>query len=232
MVDTEGVRRAYDEIASEYADHRSAEGPGRAVLAEFLDGFDPDRVLDAGCGQGTPVLARLIESGEAVGLDVSRGQLDLASDRVPDAALVQGGMADLPFGTGTFDAAVAYWSLIHVPMADHPAVLAEFARVLQPGGRLLVCEGREEWVGQNPDWLDTGVGMAWAIAGAETTMEQLQGAGFAVEKSWGVPETLECEGSGEGDGLDADGLDADDLADLDADDQPWTFFAARLDPGT
>ncbi|MFC4990230.1 class I SAM-dependent methyltransferase [Saliphagus infecundisoli] len=224
MVDTNGVRRAYDEIAEEYADQRSADGPGTVVLEEFLESSDPDRLLDAGCGQGSPVLARLTDSADAVGLDVSRGQLGLAAERVPDAALVQGGMADLPFDDGAFDAIVAYWSLIHVPMADHPTVLSEFARVLRPGGRLLVCEGTDEWEGENPDWLDTGVGMAWAIAGREATEDQLRSAGFVVETSWGVPETLEDEVIEE--------FDADDLADLDADDQLWTFLSARLDPAT
>lgn len=215
MVDTDAVRRGYDEIAEEYADHRTEDGPGMTVLEEFLDGFDPDRVLDAGCGQGAPVLARLAESTAAAGLDVSREQLRLAAERVPDAALVQGGMAELPFEDGAFDAVVAYWSLIHVPVADHPAVVAEFERVLRPGGRLLLCEGSEEWEGENPDWLDTGVGMEWAIAGREATVDQLRSAGFVVENGWGVPETLEDEESGA------------DLDDLD-DDQPWTILAARL----
>lgn len=224
MVDTDAVRRAYDEIAEEYADHRSAGGPGEAVLEEFLGSSDPDRVLDAGCGQGTPVLARLAESREAIGLDFSREQLGLATNRAPDAALVRGEMSRLPFRKNAFDAVVAYWSLIHVPMADHPDVLEEFSRVLRRDGRLLVCEGREAWEGENPDWLDTGVGMEWAIAGAEATLTQLGAAGFVVEDRWGVPETLEDE--------EVEDLDADDSDDLGCDDQPWTFFAARLEAGT
>ena len=115
-------------------------------------------------------------------------------------------------------------------MADRAAVVEESARVLRPGGRALVCEGTHEWVGENPDWLDSGVGMAWNIAGAETTREQLLDAGFEITDTWGVPETLE---DGDVDG-DADGEVENDAAngvddDVD-DDLPWTVFAVRLDP--
>ncbi|NIS29986.1 MAG: methyltransferase type 11, partial [Actinobacteria bacterium] len=55
------------------------------------------------------------------------------------------------------------------------------ARELRPGGRLLVSEGADEWVGDNPDWLDTGVRMEWAVAGADATRAQLRAAGFEVE---------------------------------------------------
>lgn len=140
---------------------------------------------------------------------------------------------------GHRDGVVACWSLIHVPMADHAAVVEESVRVLRPGGRALVCEGTHEWVGENPDWLDSGVGMAWNIAGAETTREQLLDAGFEVTDTWGVPETLE-DGDVDGDAADddvdggADGEVENDAAngvddDVD-DDLPWTVFAVRLDP--
>ncbi|WP_255170537.1 class I SAM-dependent methyltransferase [Natrononativus amylolyticus] len=211
MTDKNRVRRAYDVIAAQYADHRSQGGT--EVLAQFLESLSaPAHVLDAGCGQGTPVLSRLTESTTATGLDFSREQLRLATDGAPDAALVQGDMATLPFRTGTFDAVVAYWSLIHVPLEDHQGVVDEFARVLRPGGRVLVCEGTDEWCGENPDWLDTGVRMEWNVAGAAATLEQLRTAGFVLEDSWGVPEVLCEDGSDDGD-----------------DDQPWTFFAARLE---
>jgi ubiquinone/menaquinone biosynthesis C-methylase UbiE len=207
MVDKETVRRGYDEIAETYAADREEDGRGREVLSRFVRDLPASaRVLDAGCGGGAPVLSDLSASANATGLDVSRGQLELAADRVPDAALAQGDMVRLPFRTGAFDAVTAYHSLIHVPAEQHRAVVDEFARVLTDGGRLLCSEGPEAWQGENPDWLDTGVEMQWDIAGAEATRTQLREAGFAVERESTVGDSL-AEG----------------------DDARWTFFTARLE---
>jgi len=200
-------------LAGVYAAQRAEDDGGMDVLSEFLDSLsNPGYVLDAGCGQGTPVLSRLTETATAVGLDFSRGQLELASGNAPGTSLLQGDMTTLPFAAGTFDAVVAYWSLIHVPTDDHQTVIDEFARVLRPGGRILLCEGTNEWVGENPNWLDSGVRMEWNIAGAEATRDQLEDAGFAVVDSWGTPSPLEADRENESD-----------------DETPWAFFSARLD---
>lgn len=207
MVDKDAVRRGYDELAEAYAADRNEDGRGREVLSQFLDGLSESaRVLDAGCGQGTPVLRDLTASATATGLDVSRAQLELAAERVPDAALAQGDMVRLPFRDGAFDAVTAYHSLIHVPREQHQEVVDEFARVLGDGGRLLCSEGPDEWCGTNPDWLDTGVEMQWHIAGVEATRDHLRNAGFAVEREWGVADSLD-----------------------DGDDAQWTFLSARLE---
>jgi ubiquinone/menaquinone biosynthesis C-methylase UbiE len=214
MVEKDAVRQGYDELGNAYAAHRSGEGQGMDALSSFLEAVpESARILDAGCGPGQPVLSHLTDVASAVGLDFSGEQLRLAAESAPEAALVHGDMTALPFDDGAFDAIVAYWSLIHVPLDDHRMVIDEFARVLRPGGRVLVCEGTERWAGENPDWLDSGVEMEWEIAGAEATREQLHDADFEITDSWGVPETLED------DGVDEDGEDADD---------DWTFFAARL----
>lgn len=217
MVDEDVVRRRYDDLGAVYQARRSPAGPAMDVLEAFLaDLADPTRILDAGCGPGRPVLARLLETAEAIGLDLSRTQLRLAAASTPAGALLQGDMSRLPIDAATVDAVVALWSLIHVPLDRHGTVLEDFARVLRPGGRVLVCEGAgEEWVGTNPDWLDGATEMHWAIAGAEATREQLRSAGFAIRREWDVPETLE---SGDPDGDDAG----------DAVDDAWRLFEAAL----
>ena len=205
MVEKRAVRQAYDEMARAYDAARTRDGRGLSVLEAFLE-FGPERVLDAGCGGGQPVLDRLDDAATAVGLDASGGPLRLGADRVPGAALAAGDMTRLPFADDTFDAVVAYWSLIHVPLAEHGTAIEAFARVLRPGGRVLVCEGREEWVGENPDWLDSGVGMAWEIAGLEATRAQLRAAGFTLAREWGVPDSLD-----------------------DSEADAWVFLEGRLD---
>lgn len=204
MVEKRAVRRAYDELGAAYEAQR--DSGGLTALDAVLDATDPDRVLDAGCGPGRPVLEHLDATTTAVGVDVSREQLRLAAEHVPGAALAAGDMTRLPFADDTFDAVVAYWSLIHVPLAEHGTAIEAFARVLRPGGRVLVCEGREEWVGENPNWLDSGVGMAWEIAGLEATRAQLREAGFTVTREWGVPDSLD-----------------------DSEADAWVFLEGRLD---
>lgn len=201
MVEKRVVREGYDELAAAYAADRSEGGPEVEILRAFLGSLsEPERLLDAGCGGGTPILRELDAVAPAVGIDFSRAQLRLADRTVPEAALVQGELTRLPVAADVFDAVTAYHSLIHLPLEDRTAAFAEFARVLAPGGRLLVSEGPQEWEGTNPDWLDTGTEMQWTIAGAAATRDHLRAAGFAIETEWEV-----------------------------TDDEHWLFFAARLD---
>lgn len=177
------VRRGYDAIAEEYLAERSAGDRERELVEEFAAALPAGaRVLDAGCGAGVPATAALLAAGHrVVGLDASREQLRLAGERVPAAARVQGDLAGLPFREEAFDGLVAYHSIIHVPREEHGRVLGEFARVLRPGGRLLVTTGVEPWEGTNPDWLDAGAEMVWSFHGRERSLELLTETGFDVE---------------------------------------------------
>ncbi|MHB8329381.1 MAG: class I SAM-dependent methyltransferase [Acidimicrobiales bacterium] len=95
------------------------------------------RVLDVGCGTGilTERLAREL-GGPVNACDFSRGMLQQAAGRVR-GPLVQADAQRLPIGGSTMDAVVCTESFHWYP--DPDAALAEFHRVLAPGGRLLVC---------------------------------------------------------------------------------------------
>jgi SAM-dependent methyltransferase len=204
--DPETVRRGYDAVAETYAASRGDEPPG--LLTSFLDQLPAEPcVLDAGCGSGQPVLDALDTAGPAVGLDLSRGQCRRGADNVPTAAIVQGELSALPFPADSFDGLTAYHSLIHVPLAEHLIGIEEFARVLRPGGWILVSEGSAEWNGTNLDWLDSGVEMHWSMAGPETTRDQLRAAEFEIENEWSADDDLADDG-----------------------DASMFFFLARLDP--
>lgn len=206
MVDRDAVREGYDQLGTAYTESRSADSRGREILEEFLASLPAKaRLLDAGCGPGRPLSQTIETARTAVGLDLSREQLALAAENVPDAALLQGDMTAVPLDEDIFDAVIGYHSLIHVPLESHQAVLDEFARVLTPGGRLLLSEGPDEWIGTNPDWLDSGVEMQWAVAGAQRTREQLGQAGFQITDEWDPSQTF------------------------DDDEERWLFFAAQLE---
>jgi SAM-dependent methyltransferase len=98
-------------------------------------------VLEVGCGTGVdlPALATAVgPEGVVVGCDPSRAALAAAARRVPGVELVEAGAEALPFGDASFDACRIDRTLQHVP--DPEAALRELARVVRPGGRLVVLE--------------------------------------------------------------------------------------------
>jgi len=193
------VRDGYDAMAATYRDERGGDGtPERPFVESFLADLSAgDRLLDAGCGQGTPVLNRLPAGVEGVGIDLSASMLDLARERT-DAALVRGDLTGLPLAPDAVDAVTALHSVIHVPVSEHPTVFGEFARVLRPGGRLYLTAATDEegWAGANPDWLDSGELMAWSFPGLDTTREQLRHAGFRVTDERVLGDTVADDDDG------------------------------------
>jgi ubiquinone/menaquinone biosynthesis C-methylase UbiE len=96
------------------------------------------RILDIGCGPGT-LAKRLAAEGAAVtGIDPGTAALTKAREAVPAARFEAASAEALPFPDASFDGAVMLNALHHVP---RPAVaLVEAARVLVPGGVLVVVE--------------------------------------------------------------------------------------------
>jgi SAM-dependent methyltransferase len=120
----------------------------RAILDAVLDGLDLPararaRILDAGCGSGRNMVA-LARRGTVTGVELAPASLQIARERgVGD--VLPGSLAEpLPFGDGAFDLAVALDVLEHVD--DDAAALRELARVLAPGGRLLVTVPQYGWL--------------------------------------------------------------------------------------
>jgi SAM-dependent methyltransferase len=110
--------------------------------------FAGARVLDLGCGTGEDVreMGRLVgPRGAAVGVDSSAALLERARGRTLSGdgpvRFVQADAATLPFAEAAFDGVRVERVLQHV--ADPDGVIREAARILRPGGRLVVVE---------PDW--------------------------------------------------------------------------------
>jgi len=186
----QAVMSGYDDVAEAYdADRTPAED---ATLVESIAADLPSdaRVLDAGCGGGRAVLERVANDYETVGLDISDEQLSLASERAPAAHLVRGDLTRLPLADDAVDALTALHSVIHVPREHHKKVFTEFARVLRPGGRLLVTTGVGDWEGESEDWLDSGAEMQWSFHGREASLDLLDQAGFDVEDDTVVGDEL------------------------------------------
>jgi len=104
-----------------------------------------DTVLDVGCGSGTDVLisAGRARSGTVYGLDVNPAMVAKARASVPKASakrvrILEGDAASIPLGAASADVVTANGVLRFVP--DKAAVLRGMARVLRPGGRLLLAD--------------------------------------------------------------------------------------------
>ncbi|HEY7135244.1 MAG TPA: class I SAM-dependent methyltransferase [Acidimicrobiia bacterium] len=192
---SEVVRRGYDRIAADYLAARVAGGDIDA-LDDLLARLPPGaRMLDAGSGAGVPVTQRIIDGGmSACALDFSNAQLRLARRHVPRAALVQADLVALPFASGSFDAVVSFYAVIHVDRALHAHVFGEVARVLRPGGHALLCLGsRDVPADDDPEsWL--GVPMFWSHFDRETNLRLVGEAGLAVLAASHVADPMDHGG--------------------------------------
>ncbi|MDS0277822.1 class I SAM-dependent methyltransferase [Halomicroarcula sp. S1AR25-4] len=174
-MDPEEIRRAWDGVAETYAQRRDPGGSDAALVDDLLAELPPNpTVLDVGCGDGARTLANLPQG--SVGLDFSRRGLELAAETVPAARLVQGDMTALPIADDSVDGITAYHAVFHVPRERHPEVYREFARVLRPGGLVLMTlpSGRFETVRRG--WM--GGSMFFSAPGRQATLDQLREAGF------------------------------------------------------
>jgi SAM-dependent methyltransferase len=123
-----------------YAGSVAAAEAFDAALAAVADA-QPRRVLEVGCGWGD-FAARLRDElgADVVAVDLSPRMVELASGRGLNARVAD--VQALPFGDATFDCVAALWMLYHVPDLDRG--LAEIARVLDPGGRLVAATSSHE----------------------------------------------------------------------------------------
>jgi SAM-dependent methyltransferase len=123
----------YDEVAGWYDATLSADSPLALLPRETavrLLGTPSGRLLDIGCGGGSHTAAFAAAGWAAVGLDLSRAQLELARER--GCEVVPGRAESLPFDAASFDAAVSLWT--HTDIDDWPAAVREARRVVRPGG--------------------------------------------------------------------------------------------------
>jgi ubiquinone/menaquinone biosynthesis C-methylase UbiE len=135
----------FDARAAEY-DSLRPKGPAwrdRFDAIARLGGLRGKRVLDVGCGTGAVAAALVEEAGAKVwGVDQSVEMLAVAKSRVPPGVgLKQGRAEELPFRSAWFDA-VVYSLVVH--LLDRPSAFAEAARVLAPGGSVVIATFAKE----------------------------------------------------------------------------------------
>ena len=135
----------YSEVAAAFMARRRLEPNGAFFLPYLKSGVT---VLDCGCGPGTITrdIAQRIAPGRVTGLDFNAEQVavasrDARSQCIANIEFKMGSVYDLPFADTSFDAVFSHALLEH--LREPEKAVAEFRRVLKPGGALGVC---------TPDW--------------------------------------------------------------------------------
>lgn len=164
------------------------------LLLDMLGGVQGLDVLDVGCGDGVLATALAMRGALVTGLDADPRMLDAAGIRAAEEAvhvrLALGQAEALPFPDASFDRVVATTVLCFVPQAQ--SAISEMARVLRPGGRLVIGElGRwnvwaarrriQAWRG-NPVWaaahFRTAGDLRRLVHAAGLTARETRGATF------------------------------------------------------
>jgi len=187
------VRTGYDRLAHRYDDFAETVIP--ELKTRFLDMLEGQvesgtRVLELGSGTGRPVAERLTRRYDYLGVDLSPEMVAVASTNVLDARFIAADMRDLDFPAESFEAVVAFYSIIHVPRSAHASLFASIHRWLRPGGLFVACltEGDLE-AGTEDDWLGAGP-MFWSGYDAATNRRLLTDAGFTLVDA-GVIDQME-----------------------------------------
>ena len=140
------IQAMFDRIAGVYDRMNRVMTAGldarwRSRAAELAALGAGGRALDVACGTGDLAMelrARVGERGEVVGCDFSDRMLELARRKAPGIRFERANALDLPYADGEFDAATVGFGARN--FSDLERGLAEMARVVRPGGRVVVLE--------------------------------------------------------------------------------------------
>ncbi|KAK3301202.1 methyltransferase [Chaetomium fimeti] len=173
------VEYAYDHMSEWYLQwvegHKS---PRERYTKKLLEELQPSpSILDLGCGPGVPVLQLLLDQGaQVVANDISTKQIEIAKARFPDAQLLAGDMTALTFEPETFDGAVSFYTLFHLPRSKLKDMLTKIHGWLKPKGVFvfnLATVDEEEIHGEF-----LGYGMFWSSYDIDGNQALLREIGF------------------------------------------------------
>ncbi|PSQ19074.1 class I SAM-dependent methyltransferase [Halobacteriales archaeon QS_8_69_26] len=181
----------YESVAEEYERRHGDRSVVRDQRQLFLDALDPSpggsgerpRVLDAGCGPGWESAAFADRGCSVLAVDVTRAFLAQTRDRIEregvPAEAAGMDMRRLGVRDDALDGVWACASFLHVPREEAPGTLAEFARVLRPGGALLLAVKRGSGVLESSAY--DGDSRRFVLYEPDEIRGLVEDAGFEVE---------------------------------------------------
>lgn len=186
--DPRDVARYWNGAADRYLELFRDELAGKPFDRHRLDAFAErvgrgGRVCDAGCGPCGHVTRHLADRGlDLVGIDVSPRCVTLARREQPSLRFEVMEMGALAFPDGSMGGVVAYYATHYQPAATLPSVLAEFRRVLRPGGQLLIVAKEGDGEGWIDDPLGSGARVFWAAHTSRSLAAAVAAARFTVDQ--------------------------------------------------
>jgi ubiquinone/menaquinone biosynthesis C-methylase UbiE len=180
--------RTYDRPGLQHATYR----PIHDAVMSRLAGLQPERILDLGCGTGllTERLSESFPDALVVGVDLSDGMIGKAADRLVDdhtSGFVRADAQHVPIATDSFDVVTCTESFHWY--ADQAAAAAELARLIRPGGRVMIAS-----VAAVTAFADDAIQRATALAGRPVKAipkrqlrQLLEDAGFDVHHQGRIP---------------------------------------------
>ena len=147
-------------------------------LVSRLD--DGARVLELGCGSGSPETRRLAQRFALTGVDISRRQVERARAAVPEAQFVCADFTELDLPARSYDAVAAFYVFNHVPRDLLAALLVNIHGWLVPGGWLLTAFGVTDMEGWTGEWL--GAQTFFSSFPPEVNSGLVREAGFAIDR--------------------------------------------------
>ena len=141
--DPSAVAAMFDGVAQRYdlANDVLALGQTRIWRRAVVAAIKPqsgELILDLAAGTGTSSVPFAKAGAHVIPTDFSLGMLRVGHERQPELPFVAGDGLNLPYRDNSFDAATISFGLRN--LTDRSVGLAEFRRVLKPGGRLVICE--------------------------------------------------------------------------------------------
>jgi SAM-dependent methyltransferase len=141
-------------------------------------------VCDMGCGPGHVAAYLAARGADVIGVDLSSAMIAVARRHNPGLRFEQGNMLDLvDVDGGAWGAVVALYSVIHIERSHVPAALAEFHRVLAPGGLLVIAVHGGTGEIRHDSFMDHAVPFTGTFFELYELRTMTEAAGFVIERA-------------------------------------------------
>ncbi len=182
------VRSSYDAAARVYAEHVADELAQKPLDRHLLNRFaeavrGKGTVADLGCGPGH-VAGYLREQGvDVLGIDLSPEMVRCATELNPGLDFCVGDFFALDLPEASLAGAVAFYAIVHLKPSELGTAMAEFRRVVVPGGVVLVAFHIGDETLHVDDLWGASVSLDFRFHAPGEVKDALHAAGFAVTES-------------------------------------------------